>query len=525
MLSSTEEPKSFNDSSSDQVPQLHRDNLQQQPLTSDQLEQEYDQEHVVEEFNPAPIKKTPTLLERVQSSYSFFNQNLKSERRGLLIKFLLIYLTMGVLVLSIFSIYWGSMYKRNDRLVNLKMLVVVEDTETIDGVEPFLGRSIAEVVKVPKIARMGGWKVFNTTEFAKEAAKHNNENNFEAEVTRLIHQQDYWGSIYIKANATYNLYNAIKNGDTSYNVSENTVVSIYETGRDFVNVPSFIVSTLRIVNEAWQNQFVGQVKTNISDLLLQDSSFNYGANNLEVLTTPLSFVFRDLTTYTNSVIIAPSQVGLIYMIIVTFFGFNFFSDTHQQVARFNLKKHHFLLYRILSSVISWFVLSLFFSLVSLAMQISFTQTFGRSGFLVYWMTAFLTMWAVGAMNELMAMIFIMIYPPLLGFWMLFWVIINISPTFTPIALTAKFFRYGYGLPIHNSYEATKVIFFNTTKRRLGLNYGILVAWVVLATLLLIPVTALFGKTMAKRAMAARKQEEEARQEIDTKDLTPDVEQK
>ena len=45
-----------------------------------------------------------------------------------------------------------------------------------------------------------------------------------------------------------------------------------------------------------------------------------------------------------------------------------------------------------------------------------------------------------------------------------------------MAVIPKFFRYGYALPIHNSYEATKTVFFRTYKAQLGRNFGILAAW-------------------------------------------------
>ena len=177
-------------------------------------------------------------------------------------------------------------------------------------------------------------------------------------------------------------------------------------------------------------------------------------------------------------------------------------DVHKGVASLNIKPMHFVVYRILSSVLSFFVISLFFSFPSLAFQVDFTKAFGNSGFLIYWMITFLTMWAVGMANEVMALICVMVYPPLMGFWMLFWVIINIAPTFAPIALCPEFYRYGYGLPIHNSYEITKVILFDTYKGNLGRSFGIVIAWVVIFTLLLPFVLKLFLKTMAKRAQAA-----------------------
>lgn len=455
------------------------------------------------------LQRTPSFLERVQSKYSFFNQNLKHERMRLLIKFLLIWLLMGVMVLGIFSIYWGSMYHRNYRLRNLRMLVVIEDDSTIDNVDPIIGNTLRQILETDQAKYYGQWHIYNSSEFNQIAAKHNNEDRIGDEIQRQVHHQEYWSSIYVKPNATYNLYHAIENGE-SYNVTNNTISSIYETGRDFLNMNTYVTPSIQKIEKmflAQQNNITSSIARQISN----DSIFS-NTNSLNLITAPMTFLYEDSRPFRDPVLVAPSQVGLIYMIIVTFFSFNFFSDVHQKVSKFNLKNHHFLFYRVTSTIMSFFVLSFFYSLVSLVMQVDMQVAFGKSGFLVYWMTSFLTMWAVGAMNEIMGMLLILVYPPLLGFWMLFWVIINISPTFTPLALSPKFFRYGYALPIHNSYEITKVIFFNTYKGQLGRNYGILVAWVVIETIALVPTVILFGKTMGKRAAQAKAAQAKAAQD-------------
>lgn len=282
-----------------------------------------------------------------------------------------------------------------------------------------------------------------------------------------------------------------------------TLPSYYETGRDFLSMNQYVTPNVQRI----QSMFLRH-QQNITSTILGNSDLSQVFNNLNSLTvaaTPMEWTFMDGRPFKDPVLLAPSQVGLIYMIIITFFSFNFFSDIHQSVAKMGIKIPHLVLYRILSAILSFFVISFFYSLVTLVFQVDFTRTFGHSGFIVYWMTNFLTMWAVGAMNEAMGMVFIMLYPPLLGFWMLFWVIVNISPTFAPLALSAKFFRYGYGMPIHASYEITKVIFFNTYKGALGRNYGILVAWCVIASVLLLVVFKKFGQVMGGRAAAQRAQ--------------------
>lgn len=442
-----------------------------------------------------------TVLERVQSQYSFFNEKLGKQRKGIVIKYVLIYLLMSSLILGVFSIYWGSFYQRNSRLKNLNMLVVIEDDHTVDGIEPVIGNTIREILNTDAAKAYGKWYIFNQSEIQEQAGK--NKNDVDAEIQKLIHHEQYWSSIYVKPEASYNLYKAISEGNASYNVTNNTVLSYYETGRDFLSMNQYVTPSIKIIEQMWLKKQANVTLSLTKKLPSSErSDVLSDSNSLELLSTPISFTYIDKIPYTDPVLTAPSQVGLIYMIILTFFQVNFFMDVHKGVASLKIKPTHFVAYRLLSSVLSFFVISLFFSFVSLAFQVDFTKAFGHSGFLIYWMVTFLTMWAVGSVNEVMAHICIMVYPPLMGFWMLFWVIINISPTFAPIALCPEFYRFGYGLPIHNSYEITKVILFDTYKGNLGRNFGIIIAWVVIFTLILPFVLKLFLKTMAKKAQAA-----------------------
>lgn len=168
-----------------------------------------------------------------------------------------------------------------------------------------------------------------------------------------------------------------------------------------------------------------------------------------------------------------------------------------------LKNFHYVAVKMLVSYAGYFILSLMYSFVSLAMQVDFTVAFGKSGFLVFWMSSFLTMCAVGGMNEVFFLICFATIPPFIGAWLLFWVISNVTPTFSPLALCAHFFRYGYAMPIHASYEISKVVFFDTYKGALGRNYAILVIWNALVFVLL-PFAAIFYKRrMAQKAIAER----------------------
>ncbi|KAM9938066.1 hypothetical protein OXX80_002429 [Metschnikowia pulcherrima] len=409
--------------------------------------------------------RAQSALLRVQSGFSFFNERLSGQRKALAIKTLLIYALMGSCILGVFSIYWGSSYQRTTRFKNLRMLVVIEDDQTVNGLDPYIGNAMRETVSTPEAKELGFWDIQNTTAFQELAAK--NGHDTWAEVQRQVHHQRYWASIYVKPNATLNLQSAIVDGDTGYNVSYNSVVSFYETGRDMSAMIQYVIPNLQAVGD----MFTQRQSQIIAALLdgMDTSTVFASMDSVRVATSSLEVSYVDARPVTDDVLMAPLQVGLIYMIIVTFFGFNFF---WRRASRSD--------------------------------QVDFTVAFGKSGFLVYWMTTFITMCAVGSMNEMVAMICVMTYPPLLGFWLLFWVISNIAATFSPIALCPEFYRYTYAMPIHAAYEINKVIFFDTYKGAMGRNFAILIIWAVLTTTGMALVFFPFKNVLGKRAMAERK---------------------
>ena len=169
------------------------------------------------------------------------------------------------------------------------------------------------------------------------------------------------------------------------------------------------------------------------------------------------------------------------------------------------------------------MLSLAYSLVSLAFQINFSHTnsitshtqatiqsegnpiaFGHATFMVYWMLNFCGMIALGLACENVAMIVGM---PWMGLFLIFWVITNVSTAFYDIEVAPAFYRWGYAWPLHSSkslvfpsvpalsfcydhwemlmwttvVEASRSILFDLHSR-LGLDFGILIAWGAVNTL-------------------------------------------
>lgn len=408
------------------------------------------------------------MVKKVNKGFSLFSRKLQTERRKIALKYFLNYLIMGVGVLAIFSIYWGSFYGINGRIKNLKMLVVIEDDSIINGLNPVFGDNLKEILQTPEAKTKGNWKIYNSTEFAQIASKSNR--TAEQEIMHQIHHQKYWASLHVMPNASYNYFNAMSQGDANYDPVKNTVHSIYETGRDFNGMTQFVIPSINGVENIWLSR-----QPNMTFDIVRNVTIDSAAK-LKLLAQPIRFEIVDPVPWNDPILIGPFHDLQIYMTILTLLQFEFFSPIYKEVSKLGLKRGHYMIYRFTASILSFFILSLFCCLVTLAFQVDLTVTYGRAGFVVYWMIAFMTMWALGSVNEIVAMLLITFYPPLVQFWLLFWIICNITPTFTPMAVIPKFFRYGYALPIHNSYEATKTVFFRTYKAQLGRNFGILAAW-------------------------------------------------
>jgi hypothetical protein len=218
------------------------------------------------------------------------------------------------------------------------------------------------------------------------------------------------------------------------------------------------------------------------------------------------------------------SIGLIYLIIVSFFSVGFFTPrqvtfllprntNHQSRLRFA----HFVAWRYLSTLTIYFFLSLSYSLVSLAFQVPFSRSpqhdrhawstsdvmnnanyGGQATFPVYWMLNFMGMTALGLACENAVMF---LEEPWTALWLLFWAITNASTAFYALELAPRFYGWGYFWPLRQVVYASRTLLFGT-RDRLAFNLGILIVWVAVGTIVF-PVACWFKnwKTQKRNLVA------------------------
>lgn len=460
-------------------------------------------EHPGKDFGNLKEVQSPTQNKKgkqVKSSQpsqhvSYFSTDYKHHRNEIYKKLVFLNLVTSTLTIIVLAIYWGSFYNILDNLKDLKMLVVIGDENTVDGVPPIFGNAMEKILQHPQAKTIGDWHIYKESEF--EELTQEESNTVMGEILKRVHQQLYWAAIYVKQNASYNYHHALVNGDTNYNASENTVAAYYESGRDNPIMKLYILPQIQQIENFWYDELPIITVQVVKNVTIKSEV------QKKVFTQPLQFAMVDRAPYSQFILNAPLQIGIIQLIMVSFFQFNFFVQPHLIVEKSPVKRFHYLLYRYISSIASFFFFSLIFGLVSLAYQVDFTATYGKSGFLVYWSITFLTMCAVGLANEIVALLILPTYPPILGFWLVFWVIINVAPSYNAMTLTNNFYRYGYATPMYNGYEATKVVFFDLYKGKLGRNIGILIAWIIALSAAFPFALMRFSRLMGRRAAAVK----------------------
>ncbi|GMG19225.1 unnamed protein product [Ambrosiozyma monospora] len=387
-------------------------------------------------------------------------------------------LILLVFMFCVFSIYWGSFFQRNKRLVNLKVLVALEPSNADNDL---LSQALREATEVSPVNKLAGWHI-------------NTDGLSESEIIRKVHHQKYWGAIYVsQQDASSQLASAFSNG-SSFNTSS-LVKAYYESGRDPNGMKSYVEPAINRFSGVYSSILRQKVFPSLISGLSSSELSTARSNGM--LTSYPTIDIVDGRPMKDPVLMAPLQVGLIYLILISFFQILWNTNLNGYVAK-TLNPMSFIGYRMIIAQVTFLILSLVVTTLNRAFQVDFNNTW-KGGFGVGWMIHYLTLSAVGGANENIMLIVLPIVP-LGGFWLMFFIILNVSATFSPIETCPKLFRFAYAMPIKNAYELMKILFFDTYRGHIGRYFGILVAWVVLNNILM-PFCLMFFSFKMKRAAA------------------------
>ncbi|CAG7974123.1 unnamed protein product [Penicillium salamii] len=407
---------------------------------------------------------------------SFFDPSLKETRRRVYYQWARTLAILCIFVFGVLSLFWGSQYSTEANYSALKVWVVDFDgqVDPYRTTNPIVGPAVTDVANslINSDSLHLGYSIKSPADF-----------DFELRAVRQgIYDEHAYAAVIINPNATALLRDAVSKSNTTYDPTGAIQVVII-SARDETTYYSYILPDLTILQ--------GMVLAKFGPQWIQElSSTNLTSAPPQAINPAIGFTTVDLRPFAPAVAAPAVTIGLIYLIIIAFFNFPFLMPIHAQFMKPDghppLKTAHWLIWRIASSIVAYFFLSLFYSLVSLAFQIPFSNApaddtmsasnanaYGRGSFVVFWMLNWVGMAALGFPCENMAMV---LGFPWSSFFLIFWVITNVATAFYSIDLAPAFYKWGYAWPLHRIVEALRTILFGTHSR-IGIDFGVLFAWI------------------------------------------------
>lgn len=261
----------------------------------------------------------------------FFDHSLSHVRKEIFLKWILTTVTLMIFILGVLSIYWASLFHVEQNLSSLVVYVVDMDAQAApynaSGVTPLVGPIITNLARtmVASGSPTLGWGPMFASDFDYDPMN----------VRQAVYNFDAWAAIIINPNATALLQEAVQIGNTSYDPM-GAVQLVYQDSRDDTNWYDFIYP---IVSQ-FQTQATEMVGREWARMVLQEATSNTTllANLAAVpqaVSPAIGFSEYNLRPFYPYQVIPAVTVGLIYLIILSFFSFAFYLPIWFKVCHYS----------------------------------------------------------------------------------------------------------------------------------------------------------------------------------------------
>lgn len=281
-------------------------------------------------------------------SVGFWDWRLNHVRKEAFLKWTLTTGFLMAFIIGTLSIYWGVFNHVERNLSSLVVYIVDFDGQTApfneSGVEPIVG---------PQIVQLAQQMVESSTPNLGYGSLPPSDFNYDPlEVRRSVYHWDAWAAIIINPNATAMLYSAVQNGNASYDPI-GACQLIYIQARDETNwsnymfplISQLMTQATSMVGQTWASQILQEATSNqtLLDGMVQAP---------QALSPAIGFSMFNLRPFYPYVATPAVSIGLIYLIIISFFSFSFYLPIHFKVSSTDTQQRQGLLTDIFRSTSS-----------------------------------------------------------------------------------------------------------------------------------------------------------------------------
>lgn len=276
----------------------------------------------------------------------YWSPELKHVRKESWTKFGITTVLLCAFIIACLSIYWGVFVHAEKNLSSLVVYVVDFDGQ----VAPYNDLSIEPVVG-PAVVRLAQQMVASSQPtLGYGSLPASDFDGDPLQVRKAVYDWECWAAIIVMPNATSMLLSAVQNGNTSYD-PRGAMQLVYQDARDDTNWyvhcrwSSSIVAANRryrfdfmapLITE-FQTQATSTVGEQWARQILQEATNNQTlARNIaqvpQAISPAVGFSTYNLRPFYPYVAIPAVSIGLIYLIIISFFSFSFYLPIHMKAS-------------------------------------------------------------------------------------------------------------------------------------------------------------------------------------------------
>lgn len=346
--------------------------------------------------------------------------------------FLMPKMAMGVVILvtflAIMSNFFGTAFRQTSRIKALKMLAVDYDQGTInEAVAAAYGRLRGDS--------------YPTIEFRKADEFPDADS-----VRQAVCRGDYWAGIYTHSNASSRLSNALAGGvEASSYASTDALTYIYNQARYPTVADGEILSGIQELVAAARTAYHQSASGISAFSSLNTSSSSAVAAYLEPIAATSDIIMpttQGTRVYYNTAFMVVPILAQFFLVL----AMNGISTQHQVFTHAHIRDVWVMRFAIGK------VYAFLSALVMAGYLWAFREDWSVDGrdFFLTWMV----MWLHAEVNWVIMEALIASYIPLpfISLFVVSWVMVNVASAIFPFELSPGWYRWGYALPAHETYE-------------------------------------------------------------------------
>lgn len=366
------------------------------------------------------------------------------------------FILLQLLFLCLFSYIFGALFQQGERTHNMTIAFVDYDGGAI-------GAAVRQAYVSMQGAQFPTLVERSTVDFAAPS-----------ELESAVCRTEYWAGLYIVSGASRQLHSALRSEIPSFD-RRNVLAFIWNEARYSTLVDQAIASNLVALSSAARVAY--STANGTGDVRSILSAGNMTADAISLLSDPWELVSIDMQPTPQGSRAIYNTVAIILIMIQEFFYLSIVNGLHHNFDVYTkLHPTRIIIYRSLNSLAYCFVGSL--SLAGAIWAFRSGWHVGGAQFVLTWMS----LWLFAHINfQALDVLSIWLPLPYVPMALITWLILNVTSIISPFDLSAAWYRVGYALPAHATYQVLVDIWSRGCNPQLHYALPVLCAWELIAS--------------------------------------------